>query len=84
MGEYTVKRDKRKSTQTDKFKLEDCRFLNLDNYVQLKPLSKFARDGDIIHADSATLKLYNQKNGWKVVCVHQHENGKNSCVEFVP
>ena len=27
-------------------------------------------------ADSATLKLENQKNGRKGVCVHQHENGK--------
>ena len=27
-------------------------------------------------ADSATLKLDNQKNGWKVVCVHQHANGR--------
>jgi hypothetical protein len=27
-------------------------------------------------ADSATLKLNNQKNGWKGVCVHQEANGK--------
>ena len=28
-----------------------------------------------MRADSATLKLDNQKNGWKGVCVHQHANG---------
>ena len=26
LGEYTVKRGKKKSTQTEQFKLEDCRF----------------------------------------------------------
>ena len=28
-------------------------------------------------ADSATLKLDNQNNGWKGVCVRQHANGGN-------
>jgi hypothetical protein len=27
-------------------------------------------------AESATLKLDNQKNGWKGVCVHQEANGE--------
>ena len=49
---------------------------NLDKFGQLKPLSKFASDEEIMLADSATLKLDNQKNGWKVVCVHQHANGR--------
>ena len=32
-------------------------------------------------ADSPTLKLYNEKNGWKGVCVHQNANGeKFMCV----
>ena len=26
-------------------------------------------------AESATLRLENQKNGWKGVCIHQHTNG---------
>jgi hypothetical protein len=29
-----------------------------------------------LSADSATLKLDNQKNGWKGVCVHQETNGE--------
>ena len=46
----------------------------MDKSGQLKPLSKFASDEDIMHANIATLKLNNQKNGWKGVCVHQHAN----------
>jgi hypothetical protein len=35
---------------------------------------------EIMSADSATLKLDNQKNGWKGVCIHQEHNGeKLSC-----
>ena len=49
--------------------------MKLGNYDQMKPLSKLASDEDIIHADTATLKLDNRKNGWKLVCVHQHANG---------
>jgi len=30
----------------------------------------------VLSADSATLKLDNQKNGWKGVCVHQETNGE--------
>jgi hypothetical protein len=30
----------------------------------------------IMTAESATLKLDNQKNGWKGVCVHQEANGE--------
>ena len=36
VGEYTVKRDKKKSIQTEQFKLEDCRFSKLDKFGQLK------------------------------------------------
>ena len=76
MGEYTVKRFKKKSTQTEHFKLEDCWFLKLDKCGQLKPLSKFASDEDIMLADSATLNSDKQKNGRKGVWFHQHANGE--------
>ena len=84
MGEYTVKIGKKKSTQTKQFKLEYCAFLKLEKFGQLESLSKFVSDEDIMLADSATLKVDNHKNGWKVVCVHQHVNGGKSCAEFVP
>ena len=32
-------------------------------------------DEDILSADGETLKLDNQKNGWKGVCVYQEHNG---------
>ena len=64
--------------------MEDCQFLNLEEFGQLKTLSKFAIDEDIMIADSATLKSDNQKNGRKGVCVHQHANWENSCAESIP
>ena len=30
----------------------------------------------LLTADSAAIKLDNQKNGWKGVCVHQEANGE--------
>ena len=30
----------------------------------------------LLTADSATLKLDNQKNGWKGICAHQEANGE--------
>ena len=33
-----------------------------------------ATENDIITANGATLKLDNQKNGWKEVCVFQEHN----------
>ena len=74
MGEYTVKIGKKKSTHTEQFKLEYCQFSKLDKFGQLRPLSKFASDEDIMLADSATLKLDNHMNRWKGVCVHQYAN----------
>ena len=57
MGKYTVKRGKRKSTHNEQFKLEYCGFLKLYKSGQMKSISKF--DEDIMHVDSATLKLDN-------------------------
>ena len=36
-----------------------------------------------MHAYSVTLKLDNQKNGWKGVFVQKHENGEKSFMGFV-
>lgn len=35
-----------------------------------------ARIIDVMTADSATLKLDNQKYGWKAACIHQEANGE--------
>ena len=40
-----------------------------------------AMDEEILSADGATLKLDNQKNGWKVVFIYQEQNGDE---KFIP
>jgi hypothetical protein len=80
IGEYTVKRQrdrtKRAKKQTVQFKLEDVTFFKTDKNGILWCLPRNAPHSLIMTAESATLKLDNQKNGWKGVCVHQEANGE--------
>ena len=80
IGEYTVKRQrnrsKRATKQTVQFKLEDVTFFKTDKNGILRCLPRNAPHSLIMTAESATLKLDNQKNGWKGVCVHQEANGE--------
>jgi hypothetical protein len=80
IGEYTVKRQrdrsKRATKQTVQFKLEDVTFFKTDKNGILRCLPRNAQHSLIMTAESATLKLDNQKNGWKGVCVHQEANGE--------
>lgn len=76
IGEYTVKRSRNGTKQTVQFKLEDCTFFELNAMNQLRQLPRNASDERIMAAASATLKLDNQKNGWKGVCVNQEANGE--------
>ena len=75
VGEYTVKYARNNSKQTVQFRIRDVTFFKRDTLGNLRQLSRMASDADILSADSATLKLDNQKNGWKGVCVHQETNG---------
>ena len=75
IGEYTTKRLRNESKQTKQFKMEDVRFFAKDSRGHLRMLDWEAPDDVIMSADSATLKLDNQKNGWKAVCVHHETNG---------
>ena len=75
VGEYTVKYARNNSKQTVQFRLRDVTFFKRNTMGHLRQLSRLASDADIMSADSATLKLDNQKNGWKGVCVHQEANG---------
>jgi hypothetical protein len=75
IGEYTVKGKRNNTKQTVQFKLEDVTFFKKTKMGQLRCLPKNVPDHLILAADSATLKLDNQKNGWKGVCVHQETNG---------
>ena len=47
----------------------------------MRQLPRNALDEDILSTDGATLKLDNQKNVWKVVCVFQEHNGDET---FIP
>ena len=63
------------------FNLEDIMFFCQDAKGHLHQLPINLIDKDILSADRATLKLDNQKNGWKVVCVYQEHNGDEN---FIP
>jgi hypothetical protein len=75
VGEYTVKASRNMTKQTVQFRVKDVTFFRTDQTGTLRQLPRSAPDHDILRADSATLKLDNQKNGWKGVCVHHHTNG---------
>jgi len=56
------------------FKYEDVTFFKKNTSGQLWCLSRHAPAHLIATADGATMKLDNQKNGWKGVCVYQETN----------
>jgi hypothetical protein len=58
------------------FKYEDVSFFKKNGWGQLRCLPRDAPDKLIATADDPTLKLNNQKNGWKGVCVY-HETNDN-------
>ncbi len=61
--------------QTVQFKYEDVTFFRKNNLGQLQCLPRDAPDELISTADGATLKLDNEKNGWKGVCIYHKTNG---------
>jgi hypothetical protein len=76
IGEYTIKGNRNESKQTVQFKWEDMTFFKKNRTGHLRCLPRDAPDHLIATADGATLKLDNQKNGWKGVCVYQEANGE--------
>jgi hypothetical protein len=74
-GEYTVKRTRDEMKCTVQFKMEDVTFFKEDKHGRIMCLSQNAPLADILIADGATLKLDNQKNGHKGVCVYQQTTG---------
>lgn len=74
IGEYTVKGKRNDTKQTVNFRMKDVTFFKKDEHGRLRQVARDDIDG-ILKADAATLKLENQKNGWKGVCISQHSNG---------
>ena len=75
VGEYTTKGSRNESKRTVQFKLEDITFFDRNERGQLRCLPRDATFDLLLGAEGATLKLDNQKNGWKGVCVYQQHNG---------
>ncbi len=75
IGEYTTKGARNNTKQTQEFKLGDITFFDKDKQGNLCCLPWDAPSEEIQAADGATMKLNNQKNGWKGVCVYQESNG---------
>ena len=75
VGEYTVKGHRNTTKQTVQFQMKHVTFFKHDSTGRLQQLSRKAPDEDFLGAHSATLRLENQKNGWKGVCIHQECNG---------
>ena len=82
VGEYTVKFRGRapgqlslNAKQTDQFRVRDVRLFKRCKLGTLRQLPPHAPSDDLLSADSSTLRLGNQKNGWKNVCIHQEANG---------
>jgi hypothetical protein len=73
--EYTVKGSRNNTNQTVQFKYEDVTFFKKNIQGQLRScLPRDAPDDLIALADGAMLKLDNNKNGWKGVCVYHKSN----------
>jgi len=75
IGEYTIKGSRNNTKQTVQFKYEDVSFFKKNSRGSLRCLPRDASAALIMTADGATLKLDNQKNGWKGVCVYHETNG---------
>ncbi len=71
VGEYTVKGKRNNTKQTVQFKFKDISFFKRNKAGALGCFPWDASPSLIMMADSATLKLDNQKNGWKGMCIHQ-------------
>jgi hypothetical protein len=83
IGEMTMKslRASQMNKRTVQFRYKDVTFFMKDEKGKLKQIPRNAPAWMILAADAVTLKLDNQKNGWKGVCISQHSNGEG---EFDP
>jgi len=75
VGKYTVKGTRNDSKRTVQFKLEDVTFFHRNEMGELRCLPRDAPLEMLLSAEGACLKLDNQKNGWKGVCVYHQHNG---------
>lgn len=80
VGEYTEKSKRGDTKQTVSFRMMDVTFFGYDENKSLRQMSRDASDESIMTAAGCTLRLSNQKNGWKNVCIFHFSNGDDvSC-----
>ncbi len=71
-----MKGNRNNKKQTVQFKYKDVTIFKKNRVGQLRCLLRNAPAHLIAMADGATLKLDNQKNGWKGICIYQEANGE--------
>ena len=79
VGEYTCSHRNSQPEYTKRtvnFRLCDVVFFKRDSEGRLRPLPARCNPQDRLTANGATLRLTNQKNGWKNVCIHQQKNNR--------
>ena len=75
VGDYTCRQRCNEEKQTVQFRIKDVTFFRRDKQGRLQKLPWNATSDKIMAVDSCTLKLSNQKNGWRGVCINHHANG---------
>ena len=76
IGKYTVKQYKDITKQTEQFKMPDVTFFKYCKRGRLRRFGRNTKDKHIMMDDGVTLKIGNQKNGWKNVSIFHEENSK--------
>ena len=74
IGEYSTRPGQSADKLTDQFKVKDVTLFKRVR-GRLKQLGPRATHAQIMSADAATLRIGNQKNGWKNVCIHHEATG---------
>lgn len=77
IGEYTEKSLREQSKQTVSFRRKDVTFFEFDGKGRLTQMPRDAEDDRILNCAGCTLRLSNQKNGWKNVCIFHFSNGED-------
>ena len=75
IGEYTQKGSRNESKQTVEFCMMDVIFFEFDSKGRLQQMPRDASDERVKKVAGAALRLSNQKNGWKNVCIFHFANG---------
>ena len=75
VGEYTEKALRGNTKQTVSFRMKDVTFFEFDDKKRLCQMPRNASNERIMKAAGCTMRLSNQKNGWKNICIFHFANG---------